>query len=68
MTIKPLLPQMNKEERNLQFTLFTGYHSFITLGIQFDDYNCKLFTLSRGGEQRGLCNQPRGLALFPKHS
>lgn len=58
---------MNKwEERNLEFTVFTGYHSFITLGKQFHDYNCKLFTLSRGGEQRGWCNQPTWLVLFPK--
>lgn len=56
------------QQRNLEFTVFTGYHSFITLGKQFDDYNCKLFTLSRGGEQRGLCNQPTGLELFPKRS
>lgn len=43
------------------FAIFAGYRSFITLGKQFDNNNCMPFTLSRGGEERGLCNQPTGL-------
>lgn len=53
---KAPLQQMNKtQERNVLFTIFTGYHGFITLGKQSDDYSCKPFTLSGGGEHRGCC-------------
>lgn len=47
-------------------TVFTGYHSFITLGKQFDDHSCKLFTLSRGGEQRGLLQSANKTWTFSK--
>lgn len=47
-------------------TVFTGYRSFITLGKQFHDHNCKLFTLSRGGEQRGLSQSANKACTFSK--
>lgn len=40
----------------VQFTVCAQRHSFITLGEWSDDYNCKTFTLSGGGEKnKGDC-------------
>lgn len=48
--------------------MFTGYHSFITLGKQVDEYNCELFTLSRGGEQRGVVQSANMTCAFSKNA
>lgn len=54
--LKNLLQQINKlQQINLEFILFTGWHSSITLGKQFRDYNCKLFFSLAGVEKRGGC-------------
>ncbi len=42
--------------------MFTGFHSFITLGKQVQDYNCKLFTL----HVCGFCVPEPDAEVFPQ--
>lgn len=51
MEVQDHLQEMNKlEERNLNFTVFAGYHSFMTLGKQF-----VCFLHLAGVDNRGGC-------------